>query len=184
MSINKIYLTSTSKCIPYINFSDIPKPVILRNPFKNFEITHYQGNTVDSILSSSVFKNAIENDYIVAYDEDGEPIDLLVKAEYIDLVTSSFTDGDTFSYDTSTGKFVPVPSGGGGGSGGSDSFLKITLNNITDQTISHSFGREAVVRIVENGREVIADISYPVGFETSRVRIMSDLPINGFAILV
>lgn len=182
MSINKIYLTSTSKCIPYINFSDIPKPIILRNPFKNFEITHYQGNTVESILSSSVFKNAIENDYITAYDEDGEPIDLLVKAEFIDLVTSSFTDGDTLAYNNTTGKFEPIPSGGG--VGGSDSFLKVPLNNTVDQTINHSFGREAVVRIIEGGREVIADISYPVGFETSRVRIMSDLPINGFAILV
>lgn len=182
MGVNKIFLTSTSKCIPYLNFSDIPKPIILRSPFKGFEITHYQGNTVDTILSSSVFKNAIENDYVTAYDEDGEPIDLLVKAEFIDLVTSSFTDGDTLSYNTSTGKFEPVPSGGG--VGGSGSFLKVALTNTMDQTINHPFGREAVVRVIENGREVVADISYPIGFETSKVRIMSDLPINGFAILV
>jgi hypothetical protein len=71
----------------------------------------------------------------------------------------------------------------GAGGGGGDSFLQQALTATTDVTITHTFGRRASVKVIEDEQEVEALVSYPDGMETSQVRIQSNIPITGYVIL-
>jgi len=177
MTIQKIFITTTNKAPIYIDFNDVPNRQVVYVPVTNLEMTRY--NTVQTILSSNVFINAVRNDWILAYDEDNQPITSYISNQYVDVDLTSLSDGETPVYNSSTGKFETTHVT----STGSDNFLKYILTNSTDETIIHTFGREANVQVFDNDVLIDCEISYPVGFSTTKVRIRATNPINGYAIL-
>ena len=175
---SKIYVTSTSHAPTSMTITDVPTSLNLIMPLRNFEITQF--NTVSDYLLSLTFKQCLLNDWFIAYNEYGQNVDVF-KDTSIDTLLATYTDGQVPTYSSSVLGFVPTtPTGGGGGS---DNFLSYTLTAVTDVTILHSFARQANVKVFENNQEIEVLVSYPVGFTTSKVRIQSNQPVTGFAIL-
>lgn len=111
---SKIYVTSTSHAPSQLSLTDTINVVNLIMPLVGYELTIH--NTVANYLSSTIFRNAMRDDWFICINEYGQDIDMFVN------------------------KFPDNPNVGGG-SGGTvyPHTLEFTGDNVTDVwTLTHN----------------------------------------------
>ena len=135
---SKIYISTTSKAPSYILLNDVTNIQTIQTPIYNLDLTRY--NTVNDLLNSAVLSNAIKNDYIIAYDEEGELIDYLTNTQFVDINITSISDGDSLVYNSSTKKFENQPLTGGSSSVSIEKKLIVTSAFASQEIINLNTG--------------------------------------------